>query len=534
MNQLTYKKPSVKPVRLYHWTYDDGSVQYALKGKTGKLTPKYGAFPDKQHFREQKKSIKKSLGSSYELMSKSLKIPCGLGPYCKDNEKYFLLDNAKRGFAEFQKLLDCCGEAPEARHEVMQLVSGILVGYCARIFYENDDTDVFPLLSQRAPIIRVSGDDKTFDVLAQMACALTVDTSASGKKLQLENPRVLPPQTAVFSIDQCAYLTFREKYYCPTQYRDTAVLLHGFFFKKGDILRFAKRNPWASLLLFNCGACDCGAVTLSTDAKILNTANLSWNWKLINDLVGHFLRTLSYYEHNPEVFADFLLSQWQQVESALYHYALHSKDRPGPSRLSMAKLQLLVLRLFACFCVRKNIVTAEEGNELIACWSNWLFPGSGQNAESADNVPMPQSPEEVFRDLLSRMISPDHMERFLFVGASRLFDRYDPDHPDFRYWGYCNHYKERKGNREEFHALLIRKHDFEDIAAELGTDRTVNVKDLFSALFKENIGFLHAKKARFSKGTASSKSEDGYVLNIDKMGFLTEEQRDLLLARFES
>ena len=222
-----------RDTKLYHWKYDDGSVQYVLRGKTAKDNVKRGVCRDRQEFQERKREIKKKTGSENQFTSHKWKIPCGLTAFEEDDFKRFSPEQAKQGLAEFQKLLDCCGERAEERRTVMELVSGILAGYCARLIHQNDEDAHFTLLSQRAPVIEVSGDDRTFDVLPQIVCALAVDTSASDHKLQLENPRILPPQIAVFSTDQCAYLTFREKpHRFATQYRDTAVLVHGFSLRK--------------------------------------------------------------------------------------------------------------------------------------------------------------------------------------------------------------------------------------------------------------------------------------------------------------
>lgn len=293
--------------KLYHWKYDDGSVQYVLRGKAAKDNVKRGVCRDRQEFQERKREIKKKTGSENQFTSHKWKIPCGLTAFEEDDFKRFSPEQAKQGLAEFQKLLDCCGERAEERRTVMELVSGILAGYCARLIHQNDEDAHFTLLSQRAPVIEVSGDDRTFDVLSQIVCALAVDTSASDHKLQLENPWILPPQIAAFSTDQCAYLTFREKpHRFATQYRDTAVLVHGFFFKKADLVSFARRNRWASLILFQCGGSEWGVSALSPSGKVLREAELSWNTEVIHELIRDYLHWLAQYdeEEGREDFTD--------------------------------------------------------------------------------------------------------------------------------------------------------------------------------------------------------------------------------------
>lgn len=522
-------------VRLYHWKYDDGSIQYVLKGKMVREALREGICQDRQAFQEIKTEIKKKVGSDIEFASHKWKIPCGLTAFEENDEKRFSLEQDKQGFKEFQKLLDCCGKEPEERRTVMELVSGILAGYCARIICQNDEDSHFTLLSQRAPIIQVSGNDQTFDVLAQIVCALAVDTSASDHKLQLENPRVLPPQIAAFSTDQCAYLTFREKpHRYATQYRDTAVLIHGFFFKKSDVIAFARRNCWASLVLFRCKEKEWGISTLSPSGKVLRKAELSWNARAIQGLIRDYLHWLAQYDSKEErnYFTNMLLSQITYAEKDLYRYVLHSKQKLGSSRFGIAMLQLLALRLFMLFCMRKNIVAKEEGAQLLSQWEEWLFDGCRQGAKDEPTEP-PETPAERFQKMLSNMIRPENAERFLFVGDDQLFDQADPDRPAFRYWGYCRMYEARKGDAGSFPALIIRRRDFEEIAREImPSDK--QIQELFAQLDGKKIAYIHAKKARFKVGIEESKSEDAYVLNISKMNFLTAEQRALLLKRFPS
>ena len=112
-------------VRLYHWKYDDGSIQYVLRGKTVREALREGICQDRQAFQEIKTEIKKKVGSDIEFASHKWKIPCGLTAFEENDGKRFSLEQDRQGFTEFQKLLNCCGKEPEERRTVMELVSGI-------------------------------------------------------------------------------------------------------------------------------------------------------------------------------------------------------------------------------------------------------------------------------------------------------------------------------------------------------------------------------------------------------------------------
>ena len=120
-----------------------------------------------------------------------------------------------------------------------------------------------------------------------------------------------------------------------------------------------------------------------------------------------------------------------------------------------------------------------------------------------------------------------------------VFDLEDPENPDCKYWGYVlsDDKKERIKTDKFSHALYFRRKIFEKIAQEVFSLSSADVKSIWKEAPKFSGPYLSAqrRKARFkgpNKNEETKESIDAYVINIDGMNFLEENQKQLLLDLF--
>ena len=219
-----------------------------------------------------------------------------------------------------------------------------------------------------------------------------------------------------------------------------------------------------------------------------------------------------------------LLDAEDRINEIFMRQVMGGWERPGPTRMGTIRLQALALVLLLRFCQEESLLTARDCDGKLLRWIGGLLARQEANAPFRKG-PAQQSepqPEEIFRQLLSRIITPEHAEHFLFVGEQETYDRKALQGDTC--WGYCRVYKPKKGEQEAFLALVFRRRVFERVAKEVAPE-TRGVRELFSKL-DTDIPFLFAKKMRFPK------SEDALVLQIQRMDFLDAAARSALMDRF--
>lgn len=516
--ELALEVPTV-----FYWQYDDGSVQYVLRDpqKKSGWSVKRERLESWEEWKAVKNKIRETAGTQ-EIEFRKRRIPCGLCEIVRRGEPLLSREEKRRGILELEKLLACCGEGRQERQAVMNLVSGVLAGYSTR-YYLRWRKEWGQLLACRAPLMEVKGSVQAYDLVNAVVSALAVDTSKDRKKFYLNNSSILPMDWTEQKLDEGAYLQFRgKKHRYPTQYRETSVLLYGDFFKGADRAAFAQRNRWASIVFAQRGPKDGCSDVLRISGKALEHGTWDWDGEAIYRFLCAYVFWLA--KKRGEERKTLLRDAEEWVNEVLMRHVMGGWERPGSTRMETIRCQVLALALLLCFCHEESLLTTEDCDGKLHQWIGWLLARQEMNAPFR-KVPAPQSeprPEEIFRQLLSRIITPEHAEYFLFVGEQETYDKEELQGDTC--WGYCRVYKPKKGEQEAFLALVFRRRVFERVAEEVAPE-TRRVKELFSKL-DTDIPFLFAKKMRFPK------SEDALVLQIQRMDFLDTAARSALMDRF--
>lgn len=516
--ELTVEVPTI-----FYWRYDNGSVQYVLRdplkksgwGKKRELLDSWEAW------KAVKKEIRKTAGEQ-KIKFREQMIPCGLCEIARRGKPLLSRQEKMQGFMELEKLLACCGEGQQERQAVMNLVSGVLAGYSTR-YYLRWRKEGGQVLACRAPLMEVKGSVQAYDLVSAVVSALAVDTSKDRKKFYLNNSSILPTDWTEQKLDEGAYLQFRgKKHRYPTQYRETSVLLYGDFFKGPERAAFAQRNRWASIVFAQRGPKDCCSDVLRISGKALEHGTWDWDGEAIYQFLCAYVFWLAKKSWKEE--KQLLRDAEDRANEILMSQVIGGWERPGPTRMETIRLQTLALVLLLCFCQEESLLTSEDFDRKLQQWIGWLLARQETNApvRKAPALQSTPKPEETFQRLLSRIITPEQTGHFLFVGEQGEFD--EDDSQGVRWWGYCRVYKPKKGEQEAFLALVFRRRMFERVARDIAPEIR-GVKELFSKVDTE-IPYLFAKKMRFPK------SEDAYVLEIQRMEFLDDATRSALIDRF--
>lgn len=138
-------------------------------------------------------------------------------------------------------------------------------------------------------------------------------------------------------------------------------------------------------------------------------------------------------------------------------------------------------------------------------------------------------------DLLANMISEPYTSHLLYVPSGSNFERYDPENEQFLYWGYLRERLDQHRKRIGF-VLQIRQETLSDIGEAIFT-KQYDWAQVVSQLKKKRPAFLKDVKAAFmpadEQERQSKKNYFALVLEIAKMDFLSEGQRQYLQSRCE-
>jgi len=133
------------------------------------------------------------------------------------------------------------------------------------------------------------------------------------------------------------------------------------------------------------------------------------------------------------------------------------------------------------------------------------------------------------------MISEPYTSHLLYVPSGSNFERCDPENEQFLYWGYL---RERfdQHHRSTGFALQIRQEILSDIGEAIFT-KQYDWAQVVSQLKKKRPDFLKDIKAEFmpadEQERQNKKNYFALVLEIAKMDFLSERQRQYLQSRCE-
>ena len=535
-------------VDFYHWRYDDGTeggILIASEFYKRKVLD-VRKFVSKERRKDFWRGIKKrGEKKGQDTDHEGIDITYGLKMRSKENrdfsrfEKFYRAEPAS--FDEFQKMLIACGQSDLAYAEVLRLVSGILAGYTTKLFADQIISDSLAE-GLRAPVLLVKNGQYIWDILTLFIKAL----SAADEKhvfedlieIQSITPVKLPSVITSRDISADACLEFRKtKKKLPAQYRETTVLIDTRAYSKGQLYEFQRRNRWASIVLYN-GTPDKSQISpVIIQPKILLDYRQDWDMDAVNDLVCDFVDFLASSEEvtgDGERHSLELEVSWREAEARIAEYQGQKKNKKLlPTEALYLCIQLATLHLLLHFCIASK-------NRLRYLWDEWsylLLPGCCERPQN--NLPLEQRTiitekdyQEVFEQVMSRMLDMKNLDHILVVPAKSLFDRTDPERPEFEYWGYLRQYKAYRSN-PEFLALQFDEKRFIRFASDF-CPAHINMKDVVSYIRKNPPAYLHhTKQANMPKDLLDKERYYCITLCVDDLTFLDETIRTELQTRIQ-
>lgn len=535
-------KPKEKKYTLLYWYYDDGLTRGHILKRGGEYTlpatvnPNRGKDAEKYEKQLEKFRIEKKV--------RQLKLPVGLKYLAKKHQESILQANLdKSNFEEFLKMVQP-GMENTPRQTILRLICTILSSYWIHKIVEAPSIDDYNLDPEElhAFCTSVAPRESAYYALRKIAESVIVDTHVKSDIFKIRTAAELPEERESCSIQDDTFLMVRgyedEDGYWPAPYRDTAVVLDARKLKKNDIVNFASINPWCSCIVY--GKIISIPFRYNESIKGSPLANMEFDWdeEKVHDLVEAYAAEI--YGIAAEKFE--LL--WQQAGAYLRRYIDSNKCKMLPAERFRKRAELLVLESFLNFCKHKCAIPEEDFQNTKCTLLNILLPGCcvppasetvPENSEmgSDTNSSQKYTPQQVFQDILGKMVQTENRRHFLFVGEKETFDRVDPDDPACEYWGYLRMFIPRKNGAEEFPSLSFRQADFEKVALSIA-GVSASATELIKSVRKEGPDYLYGvDKGRFPTGEQKDKNTvAAIILDIRKMSFLSEDQLTLLWENF--
>lgn len=543
---------------IHFWRYDDGTfgaiaIERQQERKNAESIPG-GVYSDKAHLKDFIKQCQNQcIENGSSVGKKKLNIKCGLSQLSKND---FVDKNKKRGRKGWEALTDflnSCGTNLDAKKEVLRLFSGVLSGYCAQMIVPLVQESGSIPLQNRAPILVLNSNDKnfnvTFDFISKAMAALTVSTYSQGK-LHFECPTFLPQAWEQKGLERCAFLQYRKiKKQFPAQYRDTAVLIYGRFFSANEIYRFIEKNRWAVPVLFDAPSKAYKVPPIRLKASSLVCSDFDWNVKTINYLVQRFVSWLYVLwdkKRWKKKWTKTLKKRLDRIRTCFFKYfAKKGVQRFNPTEQYFLILQMLTLELFLDSCADDKIIDNTQRKQVKFEWFDTLLPGCSQylKADEGDEetvIQEIQSEEEhakqIFETALGKMLAKENISHFNYVEQGGIYDEADPDNPKTLYWGYLRWYGSKKKSSEgkkiePFRALVFKKRVLKICIRDF-LPENYTIRGLISELRASAPDYLFkTQKVRFPQGEndRSENLENALIFEIEKMEFLSDEIRDILL-----
>ena len=544
-----YELPDPEGVDFYVLKYDGGQQTAIVIDKREDETLEIKNFPDNTARKAyQRKQKEYNFHKHYEFEKNFIEIRAGIKHipimyhgkstmFPPEKEKY-----TKRGWEALNKLLACCGEDIASRREVWQLVTAILAGYWVRVLFNESLLPEKGGDNFRAPILSCTRRDGTEDTLIRIVESLALDTAEpiyEDSKICQVIPPVLPETLNEHQIEDSAYIRLvdcysEEKdrliYYdgeAPAQYRDTAVMLRGRFYTPKAVIDFQQRNRWASILLFTTPDSE-----LLTDPIRLNGAVFAngkyaeeWSEEDIAQMVK--LYTDSILEKREKgALEKYLGNVFEKYRDWI---AVHNHKR-GTEKIRGLKYDWLVTQLLVAETLPRAIGKLLNWSQEIIyaqanAWCNLLLPGCCEIPDTPEAQKLREemlSPEDdainACQEVIKQMLSDDTKATYCYVPRIKEYTGFDKAATC-----YVREYEYKREKRKAL-TLQIREQSFADYAKSY---RNANWLLVIDGLRKKAPDWLLPVKT-VRMPWIGDKQEKALVIEIDRMNFLTEEQRRLL------
>lgn len=526
------------------WKYDDGTFGSA------QLNDDTGCYSDFKLYKTQQlldAEISRSKESGVKV--RRLRFLVGLGSHSGGDVLDFVNKEnkqLKKGFRELKRMIASYAKDGSSS-EIISLVTLILSGYLARLFIKEQKNQT--IYFSRAPLIlvRKSSRDITggFEHLERIAQSLIVDTSRDWDFV-IENPPVIPTHNRETDIESCAYAKIAADEagsVVPTLYRDTAVLVHGRFFKGHKVQEFAERNKWASVLIFDMKIPHWNRLFAEIDMDKMNLAQWDWNNEKIHHLITCFVLWLSINSTGEKL--GLRIAEWKkEAEDVVskYNYVTGVEIKQG-SGYDLACLQVTTVRAFVEYLLEDVKVDQQECVSLYDEWLNALLPGSRDQVILERSEKAAQESQEAkerniigeFEKLLKTILEHNNGSKIYLLSKGKGYPRGPELDLEKDPWVFLAMMKIQK---KDVPVIKIRYEELEKLAEKYGLLQNADMsrEQLKRTLAKgrdegQQLGYIHKMDNVSLTLGNDAKSKPGMTLLVEKMDFLDDGIRRELMDR---
>ena len=520
-----------KKVTVYTWKYDNGARGYAVKQEDKKGWLEQDVYTTRKavikRYKEYKKQFDCQPGREATPVRKK-KIDILGGLYCvKQNYPYEQKDYQERnGLDAMLALLNSCGETPDAKREMLRLVASVLAGYCAHVSSKKY-MQYLSQLQRRAPIIIVKPAPFAGEVLERVIRSLALDTTdntlfgyiRSGPTMKCKYTPVLPRKASDIKITDRAFLKLQgyNERMLP-QYRDTTLMVYGWFLRGNDSKILQLMNKWVSIVIYgasNKRASNKSVVITPVEIKGKDLAKSDCQWDL-DDVRFSVVRYARY------VYKADQKNQWEtmlQSEFSRYDAMIDSHNQNSNTKINTVEryhvsLQLLALHLFLKSCVRGQDLDQSKANKLENEWFTVLLPGceiiSTSDFAVQEEIEAENRVKEKFESTLFKILKEGFPDKFYISEKNYKVGM----------WGDI-WLRPQKNPPSGIYYIRFSTEHFKTLLNNFGG---VNGGTwLYEEVKKLDLDYIeYSKKMRVN---ATDTNEKGVFFQIDKMTFLPQELR---------
>ncbi len=507
--------------KLVSWKYDNGAWGHAVWVKGEKKWREFKPVLTKREHKAERKKICAHYPSD-EIKKKRLELGGGLEQLEFNYED--LLDRGGNGFQAVQALLDSCGQ--HHRGELLKLIASILSAYCARHVTEDYMGSSMTLTQMRAPIITVSYASYAGETLARLMRDLALDTTDHFKSFlcyidgspsyRCKFAPVFPGKASDQRLtDQGYWKLKKDSRRMVPQYRDTAVMFYGWFFRGKDSRFFQKINPWVSLVLYNCRKEGLITTPVTVNGEAVADISSTWDSDGVRLAVARYGRYVARKSSRPEKWHDKTRRRFAEYQALIdqYNSQRNTSSIVLPERFSVC-LQLMALDLFLKSCIAMDDLSAAEAKAVRLKWFSLLLPGCSpaDETEYLTDDKEERDAAKVFEKAIKQILSEGYPDRF----------KQGRGDPEKDIWGYLQWYSVKR--KTPTFCLHFRKDSLVSLLDQYADTYKGGGAQLYQDVRALCLDYLHPTgKLRLSDTTKST--ETVMTLYVEKMAFLPEELR---------
>ena len=511
----------VKTVKIYTWKYDNGAWGYAVKQKNK------GEWLEEESYvtkKEVEKCYKKYKEQSKDQSVKKKKIDVLVGlPCVKDRYKKKEKKNRERnGMEAMCALLNSCGPTPDAKREMLRLVASVLAGYCARVsagYY----MQVLSPLQRRAPIISVKQAAFAGEVLEHIIRSLALDTTETilsrmmcgGKKIECRYTPVLPRKASDEKITDRAFLKLNgcNKRMLP-QYRDTTLMVYGWFLRGKENRRLQQMNRWVSMVIYGPSLRQVLTTPVEIEGKKLADFNCQWDVDDVQVSVIRYARYILRKSNKKEKWEKMLRYEFSRYDEMIDSYNQKSSVKIKAAERYSVSMQLLALHLFLKACVREQDLEHDQAVELENEWYAVLLPGckirSTLDFVEQEDLNEENRVEEEFESALMQIFEEGFPDKFYISKEERRTDM----------WGDIGLAPMKEPPSGVYYVRFSKEQFIRLLDKFYGGNGGKWLYDEAKKLNLDYVGYSDTMRVR-----ATGTNEKGIFFQIDEMTFLPQELR---------